>query len=781
MTEHANIRNLPVLPVKNTVLFPYISLPLVAGRAASLAAIDAATGAEEKELLIIAQRDATVEHPDRTDLFDVGTRGVVRKLTKRADGTVHLLIQGLERVRLESLEQHDSYLRATVSSAPVQLNVNTETEALQQEVLRLTQKIVSLAQEVELDISQLSRLREDPLRLLYVLASMMSTEFQNDQRILEADTLLEALKRLHRNVQHQSQVLEVRRDIASKAQSQMDKAQREFLLRQQLRAIQEELGEGDGGVEGDVAELRERFEKAKLPDEVRKEAERELSRLGRLSPASPEFSVTRTYLEVVLELPWEKRSEDVLDLGRARRILDEDHHDLEEVKERILEHLAVLHLNPGARTPILCFVGPPGVGKTSLGQSIARALGRRFERMSLGGLHDEAELRGHRRTYVGAMPGRIVQAMRRAGVKNPLLMLDEIDKLGRDFRGDPASAMLEILDPEQNHTFRDNYLDLPFDLSSVFFIATANTLDTIPQPLLDRMELIRLAGYTEEDKVSIATRYLVPRQLRDTGLREGQLRFTEETLHEVIRRYTREAGLRQLERTIGRLARKVAVRFAQGETEPASPAPEDLVELLGPEPFHIEEARRELHPGVAAGLAWTQAGGEVLYVETTSLPGGSGLTLTGQLGNVMQESARAAQSYLWSHASELGIDPSRFHDDGVHIHVPSGATPKDGPSAGITIAAALASLYTGKPARADTAMTGEITIAGLVLPVGGVKEKVLAANRANLRRIILPRQNESALRDIPECVRKEIEFVFVESIRDVLAAAIPALREPAHA
>ena len=608
--------------------------------------------------------------------------------------------------------------------------------------------------------------------MLYILASLMGLEHQKAQELLAVDELTEGLRLMHGYLQYEVRVLELRQNIASKVQSEMTKQQREMLLRQQMRAIQEELGETDeAGAEVEL--LRERFDKADLPDEVRKEAERELKRFARLPQASPETNVIRSYLEVILELPWNQSSEAVLDLAHARKVLDEDHLGLDEIKSRILEHLAVQKLNPDAKAPILLFVGPPGVGKTSLGKSIARAQNREFQRMSLGGLHDEAELRGHRRTYIGALPGRILQALRRAKVNNPVLMLDEIDKLGRDFRGDPASAMLEILDPEQNDTFRDNYLDMPFDLSNVFFITTANSLDTIPQPLLDRMEVLSLTGYSEEEKLGIAKKYLLPRQLEQSGVHADQCELPDETLERIIRRYTREAGLRQLERVIGRVLRKTAVGFAEGSSEKVTVLPDDLIEMLGPERFHLEKARKDMPPGVAAGLAWTPAGGDVLYIESTLLPGGSGLTMTGQLGNVMQESARAAQSYLWSHADDFGIDAERFRKDGVHIHVPAGAIPKDGPSAGITMATALASLYCAKPVQSDTAMTGEITITGLVLPIGGVKEKVLAARRAELTRIILPRQNEADLHDLPNDVRSEIEFIFVDHIDDVLRAAIP--------
>jgi ATP-dependent Lon protease len=492
--------------------------------------------------------------------------------------------------------------------------------------------------------------------------------------------------------------------------------------------------------------------------------------------AAPDYQLIRTYLDLICELPWRKQTSDALDLAHARQVLDEDHYDLDEIKRRILEHLAVLKLNPKANAPILCLVGPPGVGKTSLGQSIARAMGRHFERASLGGLHDEAELRGHRRTYIGAMPGRVLQAIRRAGVNNPLIMLDEVDKLGRDYRGDPAAALLEILDPAQNQTFRDNYLDLPFDLSKVFFITTANALDTVPRPLLDRMEILRLSGYTTEEKAAIAVRYLVPRQLKQAGLTAEQVKFSDEAIRAIILRYTREAGVRQLEQSIGRVMRKIAFRFAEGPGQPVTIQPATLAELLGPERFFEEQARSKLPPGVVAGLAWTESGGEVLYVEATLLPNAHGLRMTGQLGEVMRESAQAARSLIWSRAEELGIDPGQFRNAGVHIHVPAGAVPKDGPSAGVAMATVLATVYTNQPARSDTAMTGEITLSGLVLPIGGVKEKVLAARAAGLRRVILPRANEKDLVELPEKVRQEMEFVFATRIEDVLAAAIPNLQ-----
>jgi len=768
-----NVLTLPLFPLKNAVLFPYLGLALTAGRPISIAAIESALATEEKEILVVAQRDAAVQAPSREELFEVGTKAVIRRLVPLPTGGVQVFVQGTLRVRIGELEKSTPFIAAKYEPAPVALDSGADVEALEREVKDLGAKVLSLARpQTEIDITQLAGSEEDRLRWLYILASLMGLEHQKAHELLAANELTEGLRLMHGYLQYEVHVLELRQNIASKVQSEMTKQQREMLLRQQLRAIQEELGETDeAGAEVEL--LRERFDKADLPEDVRKEAERELKRFARLPQASPETNVIRSYLEVILELPWNQSSEAVLDLAHARKVLDEDHLGLDEIKSRILEHLAVQKLNPDAKAPILLFVGPPGVGKTSLGKSIARAQNREFQRMSLGGLHDEAELRGHRRTYIGALPGRILQALRRAKVNNPVLMLDEIDKLGRDFRGDPASAMLEILDPEQNDTFRDNYLDMPFDLSNVFFITTANSLDTIPQPLLDRMEVLSLTGYSEEEKLGIAKKYLLPRQLEQSGVRADQCELPDETLERIIRRYTREAGLRQLERVIGRVIRKTAVGFAEGSTEKVTVSPDDLTEMLGPERFHLQKARKDMPPGVAAGLAWTPAGGDVLYIESTLLPGGSGLTMTGQLGDIMQESARAAQSYLWSHADDFGIDAERFRKEGVHIHVPAGAIPKDGPSAGITMATALASLYCGKPVRDDTAMTGEITITGLVLPIGGIKEKVLAARRAELTRIILPRQNEADLHDLPDDVRSEMEFIFVDHIDDVLRAAIP--------
>ncbi len=765
---------LPILPLKNTVLFPQLFIPLAVGRAQSQAAVEAALATEEKIFVVVAQRDASVEQPALDDLYTVGTRAVVKKFARGDDG-IQLIVQGVERVTILRAEQTEPYLKARVRPLPWPEDTGTEVEALQGAVLELAAKALSLVQlPTPIDIRQLAAQAGDPLRLTYLLASMLSLDSAKEQALLEAPTRTEALRLIHGYLSHEVQVLELRKKISSSVETEMTKQQREHMLRQQMQAIQEELGE-KSHEKAEVEELRRRLAEADLPDEVRKEAERELTRLERMPAAAPDFQVTRTYLELVLELPWKKSTEDVLDLKKAREVLDEDHFDLAEVKERILEDLAVLKLNPKAKAPILCFVGPPGVGKTSLGQSIARALGRKFERLSLGGLHDEAELRGHRRTYIGAMPGRILQALRRAGVNNPVLMLDEVDKLGSDYRGDPASALLEILDPAQHDTFRDNYLDLPFDLSKVLFITTANALDTIPRPLLDRMELLRLSGYSEEEKVEIAVRYLLPRRLTESGLTAEQLTIEPDVLRRIISRYTREAGVRDLERSLGRIARKVARRFAEGKTEPVRVTLENLTDLLGPERVRPERSRKRLEPGVSTGLAWTEAGGDVLYIEATLLPGARGLRLTGQLGDVMRESARAAQSFVWSHAEALGIDPQLFRRNGVHVHVPAGATPKDGPSAGVAMVAALTSLYTGVALRNDTAMTGEVTLTGLVLPVGGVKEKVLAARRAGMRQVVLPKDNEQDLRELPDGVREEMHFVFAERVEDVLEAALPGV------
>ncbi len=766
----------PVLPLKNAVLFPHLLMPLAIGRPASRAAMDAALAREDKSLIIVTQKDSTVEEPAAGDIYSIGTQAVVRKMD-RGDQGIQVVVQGTSRVRIEQVVGDGKGLTAVATVLPEPDDGGPEVEALHRAMIEQVGKVQSLIQvESPVSLMQIISQAENPLHQVYLLASLLNLDKPKSQALLEAPTRADALRLIHEYLAHEVQVLELRQKITSSAQSEMSREQREYLLRQQLRAIQEELGEKNPE-QAEVNELRKQMDEANLPDEVRKEVERELSRLERLPTAAPDYQMTRTYLELVLELPWNALTDDVLELPRARQVLDEDHYDLKEIKQRIVEHLAVLKLNPAAKAPILCFVGPPGVGKTSLGQSIARAIGRKFERTSLGGMHDEAELRGHRRTYIGAMPGRIIQAIRRAGVRNPVLMMDEIDKLGRDYRGDPAAALLEVLDPAQNNAFRDNYLDLPFDLSKVFFITTANTLDTVPQPLLDRMEILRLAGYTDVEKLEIAKRYLVPRQIKETGLTAEQVSLTDAAINRLITRYTREAGVRQLERTLARLCRSVAMKFADGNSQPVKIEPKDLTALIGPERFFIEEARQESPPGVAAGLAWTEAGGDVLYIEAVLLPGGGGMHLTGHLGEVMQESARAAQAFVWSQAERFGIDRLIFKESGIHLHVPAGAVPKDGPSAGVTMAVALASLYTQNRVRSDTAMTGEITLTGLVLPVGGIKEKLLAAQRAGLKRVILPLANEKDLAELPENVREQLDFVLVDRIDDALTAAIPELAE----
>src|SRR5690349_7970971 len=708
MPDEEKLQTLPLLALKNSVLFPGLLMPLGVGRKASVAAVESAMAAEDKEVIVVAQKDAAVETPAAADLYTIGTRAVIRKSGRPRPDHIDLFVQGIERVVIVKVEEN-GHLKAKVRPLPLPDDSSRELEALALSVVELASKYVNVMQgQPAQEIAQAFAAQSDPLQLAFLVASVMNLDVEKEQSLLEAATRIEALRMVLGWLSHEVDVAELRAKVTEKAKSEMTKEQRDYVLRQQKKAIEQELGESNAD-QAEAQNLRDRLAKADLPEDVRKEAERELERLEKMNSASPEHNVIRTWLEYVIELPWNKRSEDNLDLKRAREVLDEDHYGIAKVKERIIEQLAVLKLNPEAKAPILCFVGAPGVGKTSLGQSIARALGRKFERMSLGGVHDEAELRGHRRTYIGAMPGRIIQAVRRAGVKNPVLMLDEVDKLGRDFRGDPAAALLEILDPAQNHTFRDNYLDLPFDLSQVFFITTANALHPIPQPLLDRMEVIRLPGYSEHEKLEIAVRYLWPRRLKEAGLTDEQVYLEQGTLKDIIGRYTREAGVRQLEQMLGRVTRKVALKLAEKglEAAPVTISREKLSDWLGTERFLPEEARKALPVGVATGLAWTETGGDVLYIETSLLPGGSGLTLTGQLGDVMQESAQAARSYLWSHAESLGINVALFKRNGVHIHVPSGGIPKDGPSAGITMATALASLYLGLPVRQDMARSEE--------------------------------------------------------------------------
>ena len=787
-----------ILPLQNTTLFPETVVPLAVGRERSMRAVESSLSTEEKLLACITTKSDNVTGDDAKydDLYRVGTLVNIKRMM-RNEGVMQLIVQGMERFEIKEWLQEQPYLKARVEILPDLRRVDEEEiEALKRNIQQMIQQALAMLPQVPPEVRMAVMTQQDPVQLAYFLASVLDLGNETEQKMLESGTVDGLLTLTHAALAREVEIMQIRSKIATEAQSEMDKSQRDYILRQQLKQIQKELGEDETGEKAEAEQLRERLETADLPEEVRKEAERELKRMEALPQAAPDYHVIRTYLEYVLDLPWNKSSEELLDLNEARKILDEDHYGLEDIKERILESLAVVKLRPDGKSPILMFVGPPGVGKTSLGRSIARALGREFERMSLGGMRDEAELRGHRRTYIGAMPGRIIQALRRVGVNNPVMMLDEIDKLGNDYRGDPAAALLEILDPAQNNTFRDNYLDLPFDLSNVFFIATANQLAPIPMPLRDRMEIIQLAGYSDREKLNIAKQYLVPRQIKENGLTDGQLEIADDAINLLTARYTREAGVRQLERAIGNLARKIALKVAEETGDGATVrtgsgsdrvTPEsdetqfppkyvitaaDVKGYLGAPRFYPETAREDLPAGVATGMAWTEMGGEVLFIEATALPGGGGLTLTGQLGEVMKESAQAARSYLWSHATEFGIDPNIIKQNGVHLHVPAGAIPKDGPSAGVTMASALASLYTGRKVRSDTAMTGEITLSGLVFPVGGIKEKVLAAHRAGIRRIILPAQNEPDTEEIPEDVRQELEIIPATRVSDVLSAAL---------
>jgi ATP-dependent Lon protease len=768
-----------VLPLQNTTLFPETVVPLAVGRERSTRAVESALATEEKLLACITTKTENVTGDDAKpdDLFRIGTIVNIKRMM-RNEGIMQLIVQGMDRFEIVEWTGEQPFLKAKVQILPELRRVDEEEiEALKRNIQGMITEALALLPQVPPEVRMAVTTQENPVQLAYFLASVLDLGTETEQKMLESSTVDGLLTLTHAALARELEIMQIRSKIANEAQHEMDKSQRDYVLRQQMKAIQKELGDDETGEKAEAEQLRERLEKADLPDDVRKEATRELKRMEQLPQAAPDYHVIRTYLEYILELPWRKSSEEKLDLNEARKVLDEDHYGLDDIKERILESLAVVKLRPDSKSPIILFVGPPGVGKTSLGRSIARALGREFDRLSLGGMRDEAELRGHRRTYVGAMPGRIIQSLRRVGVNNPVMMLDEVDKLGNDFRGDPASALLEILDPAQNNTFRDNYIDLPFDLSKVFFIATANQLAPIAMPLRDRMEIIQLAGYSDREKLNIAKQYLIPRQIKENGLAEDQIAITDDAINLLTTRYTREAGVRQLERTVGNLARKVALKVAQGLTEKVTISAEEIKGYLGPPRVYPEEARKELPPGVATGMAWTEMGGEVLFIEATLLPGGSGLTLTGQLGDVMKESAQAARSYLWSHAIEFGIDPELIKQNGIHIHVPAGSIPKDGPSAGVTMATAMASLYTGRKVRSDTSMTGEITLSGLVFPVGGIKEKVLAAHRAGIRRIILPSRNEADTEEIPEDVLKELEIIPAAWISEVLNAAL----EPAAA
>ncbi|MFH0781684.1 MAG: endopeptidase La [Pseudomonadota bacterium] len=771
MVDTNRTYELAVLPVKNTVVFPYVVVPYITDTVRSIEAIDSALSREDKTLAIFAQRDPQCNDPGLQDLYSVGTSGIVRVFA-RSDTVVQVFLHGIERVEITELVSRKSFLMARVRSMPMTGEQGIETEAMEREVLDLAKRYFTLAQpNLDINIPQMIPSGDAFNQIIYPLGQMLGMSMDRRQAFLEASCSTAAMQLLIEYLNHEIQILDVRKQISDAAQSKISKNQREFILREQLEAIQKELGESSPSA-SEFAKLQKKFAACALPDSIRDEVQKEIDRLRQIPTTSPEYQVASAHMELILDLPWDSATEDNLDLRNARSVLDQDHYGLKDIKERIVEQLAVMKLNPSAKSPILCFVGPPGTGKTSLGQSIARALGRKFERFSLGGLSDEAELRGHRRTYIGAMPGRIIQALRRSKVHNPLVMLDEVDKLGRDFRGDPAAALMEILDPAQNNAFRDNYLDLPFDLSRVFFIVTANTTDTIPKPLFDRMETLHISGYGEEEKQEIAVRYLIPRQLSEAGLTAEQFVLAGDVISSVIHCYTREAGVRELERMIGKLVRKVAIRFAEKESDSVKIGKEDLGNMLGPERFFIEKLRRSLPPGVATGLAWTESGGDVLYVEALNLPEKEHITLTGHLGEVMKESALAASSYLHAQSGHFNL---QIPPGAVHIHVPAGAIPKDGPSAGLTMTAALASLYSGLPTRSDTAMTGEITLSGLILPVGGIKEKVLAARRADIHRIVMPAENRKDLQELPDHVRVTMEFVFVSSIEEALAKVIPGL------
>ncbi len=763
---------LPVLPLKETVIFPDTLAPLAIGQERSIKLINDVLGGE-RLLAMVPSRDPEIEQPGPDDLYEYGVAGTVARMMKVPDGTLRILVQGGQRVRIADFVATEPYLVARIEDAPDVIEPSPELDAiarnLQVTFTQIIEQVPYLPEELTVAVANL----QDPVELGWMIAGALRIPAEEKQELLEELGVAKRLRRLLEILTRESELISLGTRIQSQIQSEMDQAQREYFLRQQLKAIQEELGETDEQA-AETNELRERIEAAELPEEVRKAADRELQRFERLPPQAAEHGVIRTYLEWIVDLPWSQSTPDHIDLKKARRQLDKDHYDIDRVKDRILEFLAVRKLKPDARSSILCFSGPPGVGKTSLGHSIADAMGRKFERISVGGVRDESEIRGHRRTYVGALPGVIVRSLRDAGANNPVLMIDEIDKMGVGFQGDPASALLEVLDPEQNSTFRDHYMDLPLDLSNVFFICTANQLDPIPGPLLDRMEVIELAGYTVEEKLEIAKRYLVPRQIDRNGLPEGKIQFADEALKTIVDGYTREAGVRNLERQIGSVCRKLARGYAEGAARRRRVIRSRQVrEMLGRPRFMDDPKRRTGEPGVATGLAWTPVGGDVLYVEATAYPGEGKLTITGQLGDVMKESAQAALSYLKAHVWQLGgeVDEGWFRAHDVHVHVPAGAVPKDGPSAGITITTALASLVTGVPVRSDTAMTGEITLAGHVLPIGGLKEKALAAQRVGVTRVIAPKLNEPDLEDFPPSLLGDVEFIFVDSIDRVLGEA----------
>lgn len=789
---------LPILPLRGLVVYPQTVVPLTIGQPRSIRLVDDVVTSEQRMIGLVASKNPELEQPNPPDLYENGTAAIVHRLFRAPDGTIRLVVQGISRFHTLEYVQEDPYLKARIELHPEIVEEGTEIEALARNARSQFEHIAEMIPSIPRELVTAVLSLEDPLQIVYTIANFQRMDLSDAEAILELDSVSQKLHKLVGILAREIEVLEIGQKIQNEARSEIEKVQREYFLREQLKAIQKELGEADEQQQ-EVEEFRQKIETAKMPEEVEKQARRELDRLARLPTAAAEYGVIRTYLDWLASLPWSIITEDNLDIAHARQVLDQDHYGLEDIKERILEYLAVRkrrlervaeesdregedRSESGERDDIrrvregaiLCFVGPPGVGKTSLGRSIARAMGRKFVRISLGGMRDEAEIRGHRRTYIGAMPGRIIQALRRIESRNPVFMLDEVDKLVFDFHGDPASALLEVLDPEQNYEFRDHYLEVPFDLSQVLFITTANTLETIPGPLRDRMEVIQLSGYTDKEKIAIARHYLIPRQIKENGLRTEEIFFTDDALEKIIRSYTREAGVRNLEREIGAVCRKVVTRISEGKETSIEVTPEGVKEFLGREKYFDtqEIAERTSIPGVATGLAWTPVGGDILFIEATSMPGSKGFQLTGSLGNVMQESARAALSFVRSRAQEYGIDPKIFEKIDLHLHIPSGAQPKDGPSAGVTIATALVSLLTHRPGRPDLAMTGEITLRGQVLPVGGIKEKVLAAHRSCLRTVILPSKNKPDLEDLPEEVRETIQFIFVDTVDDVLKAAL---------
>jgi ATP-dependent Lon protease len=770
---------LPILPLFDAVLFPKMVLPLVVLQGESVQLVDEAMAKDRIIGLVVSNKPEDKQTPGKEDLANIGVSALILKMAKTTDNRSQLLVQGLSRFKIKAFEEGRPYFRARVELIKEMEQKDNETEALMSNIIGQFSRIVELSPGLPPEIGQMAKTIQEPGTLADMVTSTINSSPEEKQKVLACVDVKRRLKEVTRLVNHQVEILELGNKIQSQVKGDMDKSQREYYLRQQLKAIKEELGEKDE-TQVEIEEYRAKIEAKHLPEEAQKEAERELDRLSRMHPSSAEYTVASTYLDWITSLPWHESTEDNLDIKKARKILDDDHYGLEKPKRRIIEFLAVRKLKPESKGPILCFAGPPGTGKTSLGQSIARALGRKFHRISLGGVRDEAEIRGHRRTYVGALPGRIVQGLRRAESNNPVFMLDEIDKVGSDFRGDPSSALLEVLDPEQNFSFSDHYLDVPFDLSKVMFITTANILDTIPPALRDRMEVLDLPGYTLDEKIKIANRYLIPRQRDEHGIKAKQIKFTNGAVKQIITGYTREAGLRNLEREIANICRGVASKIAEGRTRSVTIKVEDIHGYLGPIRFTSETKARVTTPGVATGLAWTPTGGELLFIEATAMKGKKGLTLTGQLGDVMKESATAALSFIRSNSKSLDIDEEFFENHDIHIHVPAGAIPKDGPSAGVTMMTALTSLLTNRTIHKDLAMTGEITLRGQVLPVGGIKEKVLAAHRAGIKMLILPDWNRKDLEDVPKNVQKEIRFHFVDKMMDVVKIALDDKRPRAR-